>query len=120
MNILESSLEFDSIHVVLLHKQNAYNFSDALIKKGVFSRLMRECSKRKRDITLISAGTSPHPKFHPVTGKQSRSMITDIHFVMKNSSDHIFTLNSSLVESLGKAKFINSTEYVNAFNAKEK
>lgn len=119
VNILESSLAFDSINVVLLHKQNSYNFSDALIKKGVFARLMRECSKRKREVTIMSAGTSRNPKVNPVTGKESHSMITDIYFVISNGQKKIFTFNSSLVEALGKAKFLDSTEYVNARDVKD-
>jgi hypothetical protein len=119
VNIMESSSAFDSISVVLLHKQNPYNFSDALINKGVFARLAHECSQRKRRIKIITCAASPIQKIHPVSGKKTCSMITDIHFLLSNGHEKVFTLNSSLVESLGRARFLESTEYVSAENIRD-
>lgn len=120
VNILESSLPFDSIGIVLLHKQNPYNFSDSIVRKGVFARLMRECSQRQKMIKIVTIGKPQMRKFHPVTGKESDSMITDIHFVLGNKGKKVFTLNSSLVEALGRAKFVENTEYINALDVKDR
>ena len=111
-NILESSLSYQDISVVLLHKQNAYNFSEALFKKGVFYRLIEELAIRGNPIKIINIGKSQRPKEHPVTKKMSLAMITDVHFILSRNPQKVFLMNSSLVDRIGGARFLDPGEYV--------
>lgn len=118
-NILESALPYEYITVALLHKQNAYNFSDALFKKGVFYRLAEELEERGNPIKIISIGKSQRPRQHPVTRKTTLSMIADVHFVLSRNPQKVFLMNSSLVDSIGGACFLDPGEYVKAEGIKK-
>jgi hypothetical protein len=119
-NLLETSLNYRMLDVVLLHKQHAYNFSTDILNKGVVARLFQELNKRKIRVNILQIEQSPRLKTHPATKAQTDRMAINIRFSLAKGKEKNFLINSSLVDSMGEASLLHPSEYVDGRDVKDK
>ncbi|MBF0187412.1 MAG: hypothetical protein HQL50_05760 [Magnetococcales bacterium] len=113
-NIIETATQFPMINLSLLHKQNAFNFSNDLFKKGVFGRLVRALAKRGHQVRILSTAPSPTPKRHPAKLEMVAPVIRDAMFTIENSAAATpIHFMSSTIDAYGRAQRVDPSEYIN-------
>ncbi|MBF0357657.1 MAG: hypothetical protein HQL70_03550 [Magnetococcales bacterium] len=115
-NLLISSLNYPEIKLVLLHKQNRLNFSDNIVKYGVFSRLSKTLSSMGHPIASISWQTSPRVKADPVNPGVEGGVIRDVFFTLQSHPDQTIQMMSSSIDAYGRAALLDPSEYINERN----
>jgi hypothetical protein len=112
-NLLVSSLNYPEIKLVLLHKQNRLNFSDNLVKHGVFSRLSQTLTSMGHPIASINWQTSPRAKADPVNPEVEGGVIRDVFFTIQSHPSQTIGMMSSTIDGYGRAALLDPSEYIN-------
>ncbi len=113
-NIVEASPGYsDEIQLCLLHKQGALNFSMELFQKGVFSRLVRELSRRGFQVQVLSSAPSSRLKRNPLNPDTPAQLIKDATFILTKYPDVPLLLTSTTIDAYGRANMMELHEAVN-------
>ncbi|MBF0444343.1 MAG: hypothetical protein HQL68_02045 [Magnetococcales bacterium] len=112
-NLVATSLNYPDIQLVLLHKQNRLNFSENLVKAGVFSRLVKTLTTMGYPITGIDWQTSPRTKADPVNPRHKGGVIRDVLFNLQGYPNQPIHMMSSTIDAYGRAALLDPSEYIN-------
>ncbi|MBF0193118.1 MAG: hypothetical protein HQL71_01120 [Magnetococcales bacterium] len=112
-NIVTTSLKYPQIQLVLLHKQNRLNFSENLIKVGLFDRLNKTLTAMGYPVVNIDWHTSPRKKADPANPTHKGGVIRDVIFSLQGFSDQPIHMMSSTIDAYGRAALLDPSEYIN-------
>jgi hypothetical protein len=111
-NLVATSLKFPDIQLVLLHKQNRLNFSDNLVKVGIFARLNKSLTAMGHAVTSIDWHTSPRTKADPANPAHKGGVIRDVIFNLQGFPDQPIHMMSSTIDAYGRAALLDPSEYI--------
>ncbi|MEO5364830.1 MAG: hypothetical protein H7831_00425 [Magnetococcus sp. WYHC-3] len=111
-HLLQAALDFPHLELHLLHKQNALNFSSALLHEGVLGRLMRELTTRGLTPRLLSYAPTARAKPDPRNPHLSAHPVRDIALGLGGEGTRPVHLISSTVEAMGRAPLLDPSEWV--------
>ncbi|NGZ07109.1 MAG: hypothetical protein G8237_12220 [Magnetococcales bacterium] len=111
-NLVQAAVAFPAIRLILLHKQNRHNLSNALLKKGVIARLHRTLHGRGHELRWIRQATSARIKADPTNPKQLGPVIRDLVFTLASHPDVAIHLMSSTIDGYGRAALLDPSEFI--------
>ncbi|MBF0142501.1 MAG: hypothetical protein HQL59_03460 [Magnetococcales bacterium] len=111
-NLVEASVAFPGIQLVLLHKQNRLNFSEALFRQGVVARLIGTLAARGRRLRVETIGWSAHSKADPVIPGRMGPVIREALFVLADAPTRPIAFFSSIIDAMGRGSLVDRSEYV--------
>lgn len=103
---------YPETRLILLHKQNRLNFSQALFHEGVFLRLSQTLAALGHTVENLHWQTSPRPKADPARPTHKGGVIRDVVFNLKGYPDHPIHLMSSTLDGYGRAALLDRSEAV--------
>lgn len=112
-NIVEHSPKYaQQIQLALCHKQTGLNFSQDVLHKGVFARLVQELGKRGHQVKVTDMQASPRMKRNPKAPEQLQQVLKDATFVLNKYPDSPVLLTSSTIDGYGRAALLDEWETV--------
>lgn len=112
-NIVECYPRFaDQIQLALLHKQTGLNFSQDVLHKGVFARLVQELGRRGHQVQVLDMQASPRMKRNPKSPAQLQPVLKDATFVLDKHPQSPILLTSSTIDGYGRAALLEEWETV--------
>jgi hypothetical protein len=100
------------IQLALLHKQTGMNFSQDVLHKGVFARLVQELGKRGHQVQVLDMKASPRMKRNPKAPEQLQPVLKDATFVLGKHPESPILLTSSTIDGYGRAALLEEWETV--------
>jgi len=112
-NIVENYQHYaEQIQLALLHKQTGMNFSQDVLNKGVFARLVQELGKRGHQVQVLDMQTSPRMKCNPKAPEHLQPVLKDATFVLARHPESPILLTSSTIDGYGRAALLEEWETV--------
>ncbi|MGN7612901.1 hypothetical protein ACQZV8_12545 [Magnetococcales bacterium HHB-1] len=113
--IREAPRWFPKIQLSLLHKQNHFNFSMDLFKKGVFQRLQQTLAQDQHELKLLRLFPSPDQKVHPAKPNHYARIFREAILTLNSYPHTPIHFYSSAIDALGRAQFLDpSTRVIRA------
>lgn len=100
------------IQLALLHKQTGLNFSQDVLHKGVFARLVQELGRRGHQVQVMDMQSSPRMKRNPRAPAQLQPVLKDATFVLSKHPVCPILLTSSTIDGYGRAALLEEWETV--------
>ena len=100
------------LQLALLHKQTGLNFSQDVLHKGVFARLVKELGQRGHQVQVLDMQASPRSKRNPRAPEQLQAVLKDATFVLGKHPDSPILLTSSTIDGYGRAALLDEWETV--------
>lgn len=100
------------IQLALLHKQTGMNFSQDVLHKGVFARLLKELGRRGHQVQVLDMKASPRMKRNPKAPGQLQPVLKDATFVLGKHPESPILLTSSTIDGYGRAALLEEWETV--------
>ena len=112
-NIVECYPRYaNQIQLALLHKQTGMNFSQDVLHRGVFARLVQELGKRGHQVQVLDMQASPRMKRNPKAPEQLQPVLKDATFVLGKHPQSPILLTSSTIDGYGRAALLEEWETV--------